>query len=150
MTTDLLLAIVHHLLAFGLLGLLFAQYAVVRPGLSGAALRRVAMFDRFYGAFAGLLVIVGVLRVMYGLKGPDYYLSLWTFWAKLAVFLVIALLSIPPTLRILAWRKAAGADPAFIVPEAEIWRVHTWLGMELVLFTLLPIFAAMMGRGVGL
>jgi putative membrane protein len=150
MTTDLILAILHHLLAFGLLALLFAEYALVRPGLGGEALRRVAIFDRFYGAFAGLLIIVGVLRVIYGLKGPDFYLGLWTFWAKMAAFLAVGLLSIPPTLRVIAWSKAARADPAYTVPEADIWRVHTWLGMELLFFTLIPIFAAMMARGVGL
>lgn len=150
MTTDLSLAILHHLLAFSLAGLLFAQYAIVRPGLSGAALRRVAIFDRFYGAFAGLLIAVGVLRVIYGLKGPDFYLESWSFWAKMAAFLAVGLLSIPPTLRIIAWSRAAKADPAYVVPDTEIWRIHTWLGMELLLFTLIPVFAALMARGVGL
>ena len=150
MTTDLILAILHHLLAFSLLGLLFAEFTLVRPGLGGETLRRVAMFDRFYGAFAGLLIVVGVLRVIYGLKGPDYYLGLWSFWAKMAAFLAVGLLSIPPTLRIMAWSKAARSDPAFIIPETEIRRVHAWLGAELLLFTLIPIFAALMARGVGL
>jgi putative membrane protein len=150
MTTDLVLAVLHHLLAFGLLGLLFAQYALVRPGLSGGALNRVAMFDRFYGAFAGLLIIVGILRVAWGLKGPDFYLHSWTFWAKMAAFLAVGLLSVPPTLRILAWSRAARADASYVVAEAEIWRIHTWLGMELVLFTAIPVFAAMMARGLGL
>jgi putative membrane protein len=47
MMADLILAIAHHLLAFSLLGILFAQYAIVRPGLAGVALSRVRMFDRF-------------------------------------------------------------------------------------------------------
>src|SRR5688572_27017790 len=144
MTIDLVLASLHHLLAFGLFGLLVAQYAIVRPGLSGAALRRVAIFDRFYGAFAGLLILVGVLRVAYGLKGPDFYLESWSFWAKMAAFLAVGLLSVPPTLRILAWSRAVRADAAYVVPEAEIRRIHIWLGMELALFSLIPVLAAMM------
>lgn len=148
--TDLLLAIAHHLLAFGLLGLLFAQYAIVRPGLAGAALGRVQLYDRLYGAFAGLLVLIGALRLAYGFKGADFYLPNPVFWAKMAVFAAVALLSIRPTVAILAWGRAAKADPGFVVPAPEIWRVHTWLGLELVVFTLIPIFAAMMARGIGL
>lgn len=150
MMTDLILAIGHHLLAFALLGILFAQYAIVRPGLAGAALSRVRMFDRCYGLFAGLLIVVGVLRVIYGFKGPDFYLPNPVFWAKMAAFLGVGLLSIPPTLGILAWGRRAGADPDFVVPDAEIRRVHTWLGLELVVFVLIPVFAATMARGIGL
>ncbi|HVQ08159.1 MAG TPA: DUF2214 family protein [Allosphingosinicella sp.] len=150
MMTDLILAIAHHLLAFALLGILFAQYAIVRPGLAGAGLNRVRMFDRFYGLFAGLLIVVGVLRVIYGLKGPDFYLANPVFWAKMAAFLAVGLLSIPPTLRILAWGRRATADPDFVVPDAEISRVHIWLGVELAVFVLIPAFAATMARGIGL
>ena len=150
MMTDLILAIAHHLLAFSLLGILFAQYAIVRPGLAGAALSRVRMLDRFYGLVAGLLIVAGVLRVIYGLKGPDFYLAYPVFWAKMAAFLAVGLLSVPPTMRILAWGRRASADPDFVVPDAEIRRVRIWLGVELAVFVPIPIFAAMMARGIGL
>lgn len=150
MMTDLFLAIGHHLLAFALAAILFAQYAIVRPGLAGAGLNRVRMFDRFYGLFAALLIVVGVLRVIYGLKGPDFYLAYPGFWAKMAAFLAVGLLSIAPTMRIIAWGRRATADPDFVVPDAEIRRVHIWLGMELIVFVLIPILAAMMARGIGL
>jgi putative membrane protein len=91
-----------------------------------------------------------VLRLIHGFKGPDFYLPNPVFWAKMAAFLAVGLLSIPPTLRILAWGRRARADPDFAVPDAEIWRVHTWLGMELIVFIPIPIFAAMMARGIGL
>lgn len=150
MITDLILAIGHHLLAFALLAILFAQYAIVRPGLAGAALRRVRMFDRYYGLFAGLLIVVGTLRVIDGLKGPDFYLANPVFWAKMAAFLAVGLLSIAPTIRILAWGRRATSDPDFVVPDAEIRRVHKWLGLELAVFVLIPVLAAMMARGIGL
>ncbi len=150
MTTDLILAGLHHLLAFGLFGVFLVLFVTVRPGLAGAPLGRAAIVDRFQGALAGLLVIVGVLRVLYGLKGPEFYLSSWTFWAKMAAIAAVGLLSIPPTLRLIAWHKAARADPAFVVPEAEIGRVRTWLGLQFLIFLLVPIFAAMMARGIGL
>ncbi len=150
MTADLVLASLHHLLAFGVVSLFFALHLTVRPGLGGAALHRVAIADRFQGSFAGGLVVVGVLRVIYGLKGAEFYLSSWTFWAKMAAFAAVGLLSVPPTLRIIAWHKASKADPAYVVPDAEIGRVRPWLATQFLLILLIPIFAAMMARGVGL
>lgn len=150
MTTDLILAAGHHLLAFGLFGLFLVLFVTIRPGLAGPALHRVAIVDRFQGAVAGLLVIVGVLRVIYGLKGADFYLGSWTFWVKMAAFAAVGILSVPPTLRIIAWHKAAGADPAYVVPAAEIGRARTLLGLQFLAFILIPVFAAMMARGVGL
>ena len=96
---------------------------MVRPGLAGAALHRVAIVDRFQGAFAGGLVIVGVLRVIYGLKGPDFYLSSWTFWAKMAAFAGgrPALAPADAADHRLAQGRARPI-PACVVPDAEIRR----------------------------
>jgi putative membrane protein len=148
--TDLILAIGHHLLAFGLAAILAGELVLARPGIAGAALNRLQRLDRLYGALAGTLVIVGVLRVIYGFKGPDFYLPNPSFWAKMAAFLLVALLSIPPTLRIAGWSRRAKADPDFIPPDAEVASLRTWLGRELAFFALIPIFAAMMARGIGL
>ena len=51
MTTDLILAVLHHILAFGMAGILAAELASVRSGLDGAALarhtcRRLTGFNR--------------------------------------------------------------------------------------------------------
>ena len=71
MTTDAILAILHHLLAFGLAAIIAAEIAMVRPGLTASGLKRLAIVDAHYGAMAGLIIIVGVFRVTHGIKGPD-------------------------------------------------------------------------------
>jgi putative membrane protein len=147
--TDLILAILHHILVFGLAGVLAAEVAMVRPGLAGGALKRLALVDAHYGALAGLIIVVGVLRVIYGVKGPEAYLPNLFFWAKMAAFGVLGLLSIAPTIRILAWRKASKADPAFSPGEAEVKRVRAYLLAEAAVFVLIPVFAAVMARGYG-
>jgi putative membrane protein len=63
---------------------------------------------------------VGIARVIYGAKGYLYYIENVWFWAKMASFAAIGLLSIPPTLRFFAWRKAAAATPDFVPVPAEI------------------------------
>lgn len=148
--TDLLLAIAHHLLVFSLAAILAVELATIRPGLGGAGLRRLGIVDLHYGLIAALILIVGFARVYMGVKGPEAYLGNWTFWAKIGAFALVGLLSAPPTLRILQWRKRARAEPGFALGAAEVKAVRPFLIAELAVFALIPVFAAMMARGIGL
>jgi putative membrane protein len=148
-TTDLLLAIAHHLLIFGLVAVLAAEIVLVRPGLGGNALVRLGGLDRAYGMLAGLILIVGFSRVFFGLKGWEYYIYYWVFWAKIAAFAIVGLLSIPPTLRIAEWSRKAKAEPGHVVPDTEVASVRAYLRAEGAVFVLIPIFAAAMARGIG-
>src|SRR5437868_15342752 len=105
---DLVLAILHHLLAFALAAVLAFEIAMIRAGMRAAELRRTAMVDRHYGGLAVLLLLVGFGRAIYAAKGWAYYSVNAMFWAKMATFLLIALLSIGPTVALLRWRRAAG------------------------------------------
>jgi putative membrane protein len=143
---DLLLAILHHFFVFSLAGLLATELALVRPGLSGSNLSLLGRIDAAYGSLAGAVIIVGVCRVIFGLKGWEYYVSNHAFWGKMIAFVIVGVLSIRPTRRILAWRKS-GTD---IVPESEIAAVRSWLKGEAFFLALVLVFAAAMARGVGM
>lgn len=147
--TDLVLACLHHLLAFSMAAILAAELATVRASLPGSAMRRLAILDAHYGAIATLLIIVGILRVIYGVKGPEAYLHNPSFWAKMSAIAIVAALSALPTVRILAWRKAAKADPDFLLPAEEARKVRRFLLAEAGVFAFIPIFAAAMARGYG-
>jgi putative membrane protein len=148
MATDLLLAIAHHLLIFALVAVLAAETVLVRPGLTGNALIRLGGLDRAYGMLAGLILVVGFSRVFFGLRGWEYYIYYWVFWAKLAAFAIVGLLSIRPTLRIAEWNRKAKADRGLVVPESDVSSVSAYLRAEAAVFALIPIFAAAMARGV--
>jgi putative membrane protein len=141
---DLALAIAHHLLVFGLFGILFAEFMLVRPGMEPAAVRRVGIIDLAFGALAGLVLIVGFARAGMAAKGWAYYSHNGFFWAKVGVFLLIGLLSAPPTIAFIRWRKA-GASPT----DQQVAGVRRFLHAEVILFALLPAFAAAMARGYG-
>lgn len=147
--TDLVLAIIHHLLVFSLAAILAAELAAIRPGLSSVGLRRLGIVDMHYGLIAALILIVGFARVYMGVKGPEAYLGAWAFWAKVGAFAVVGLLSVPPTVRILQWRKRARAEPGFALGDTEVKAVRPYLIAEVAVFALIPIFAAMMARGYG-
>lgn len=141
---DLWLAIAHHLLVFGLFGILFAELLLVRRGMDRQAVMRVGAIDLWYGALAGLIIIVGFSRAIFAAKGWFYYSHNAFFWAKLGTFAVIGLLSVPPTIAYIGWRRAN------VMPsDAQIRSAQRYLWIEVVLFALLPIFAAAMARGYG-
>lgn len=104
---DLVLAILHHLFVFALFAVLFAEFVSVRRGMDAAAVTRVAAIDVWYGVLAGLILIVGFARAIFAAKGWDYYAHNVFFWAKVGTFVVIGLLSIPPTLAFLRWRRTS-------------------------------------------
>jgi putative membrane protein len=96
------------------------------------------------------IIVVGFARVFFGAKGPSAYLPNPFFWTKIGVFLIVGLLSVPPTLRFIRWRRQAGADPAFSPSETEIGAARRFILAEACLFPFIPAFAAVMARGYGL
>ena len=149
LAVDLLLAIAHHLLMFALLAVLVMEMMLAGPGLDSRRLNRLGGLDLAYGATAGLLLAVGFARVFFGLKGPEYYFANVFFWLKIAAFLAVGLLSVPPTRLILAWRGRARSDPAFSPPADEIAAVRRYMHVEAAVFVLIPVFAALMARYSG-
>lgn len=148
--TDLVLAIVHHLIVFGIASVLAAELALMRPAaMSPQTVRLLGRFDAAYGILAIAILVVGFLRVAYGAKGAEFYTHNPVFWAKVGAFAVVGLVSIRPTLRILAWQKRAKADAAFVPPPDEVSTLRRTMLLEIHVFALIPIFAAMMARGVG-
>ena len=150
MDADLILAIAHHLAVFSLVGVFAAEFALIRPGLAGARIAQLARIDLAYGALAGLVILVGVLRVFFGASGWQYYASNHMFWGKMVAFLVMGLLTIPPTLAIRHWTKQAGENPGFAPPAAEIVRNRRYVHAQAFMLVLIPSFAAAMARGYGI
>lgn len=140
---DLALAILHHLLVFALLAILVIEMVLVRKGMAPDQVARVARVDLAYGIVAGLILLVGFARAGMAAKGWAYYSHNGFFWAKIAVFVLIGLLSAPPTVAYIRWRRAGAPT------DAQVAAVRGFLHAELVLFVLLPVFAAAMARGYG-
>lgn len=149
MLTDLILAILHHLAIVTLILLLGIEFALMRPGLSSVDLKRLANVDAAYGISAGLVIVIGVCRVVWGAKGPDYYLANPWFWAKMASFALIGLLSVPPTLKLLKWRRAMRGDTGFLPSPADVARLRRFVHAEVALLVLVVAFAAIMARYSG-
>src|SRR5882757_2711932 len=102
-------AFLHHLAAFTLVAAVAIEFVLLRGELTLWAARRLQATDAILGAAATALLVVGLARVFWFEKGPAYYFHSHAFLTKFALFIVVGLLSIVPTLEFLSWRKATKA-----------------------------------------
>lgn len=143
------LAWLHFVFAFILAGALAAEAFILRLPVDGRVARLLLRVDLFYGVSAVLLIIIGVSRVIWGAKGWAHYQGQPFFWAKMATFAAIGLLSIVPTRRFIRWVKAYNADPNFAPAEADVKSARRIVVIEAHLIALLLVFATLMARGIG-
>jgi putative membrane protein len=142
-----LFAFLHHLAAFALVAALAVEFVLIRQELTLASARRLMIVDGVFGASAGVLLVVGLLRVFFFEKGAGYYFTNHAFLSKFGLFIVIGLISIVPTLEFLRWRKPvrAGALPA--VRADKLRRIRMLIHIELAGIVLILLFAAWMAKG---
>jgi putative membrane protein len=149
MDLDLVLAIAHHLAVFSVFGLLIAEVALLKPGLTADRIRQLGLVDSLYGLASVLVIIAGVSRVIWGPAGWEYYVANWAFWAKMAAFIIVGLLSVPPTIAVLRWRRQLAGNPGFSPDNGQVAMLRRFFTGELIAFAFIPAFAAMMARGYG-
>ncbi len=150
MLQDALLAWFHYLAIFVLIVIMTAEAVLLRPGLSPDTVRRLALYDRLYLVSALAVLATGLLRLTLGIKGVAFYMANPWFHAKITLFVIIGLCSIVPTLTFLRWRKQARQQPDYAPADADIKRARRWVMLETHLFVLLPLFAALLARGIGM
>ncbi len=142
-----LFAFLHHVCAFTLVSAVAIEFMLIRQELTLWSARKLQATDRVLGIAAGALLIVGLLRVFYFEKGPDYYFHSHAFTAKFSIFVAIGLLSIIPTLEFLSWRKllSDGQVPAITAKKRRL--VTAVIHGELLSIVIILLCAAIMARG---
>jgi len=146
MLADALVAWLHYLGVFVLVGSLAGELMTFRREMSLAAQKTLRVLDVHYGAAAGVVLVTGLLKVFWFGKGAAYYGGNPFFWALVALFAAVGLLSLPPTLYYLRWR---GATAPAVVAEADYRRIRRLMWMQAAGLALIPLAAALMARGVG-
>jgi putative membrane protein len=144
-----LFAFLHHAAAFALVAALAVEFVLIKSELNVENARSLLFTDAVFGVSAGVVLVVGLLRVFYFEKGGFYYFHSVPFITKVSLFAVVGLLSIYPTVTFLSWRPALkqGLVPAIVAAKISVIRriVH-W---ELVCVVLILLCAALMARGIG-
>lgn len=148
MTLEALLAGLHILAILSLVVFLASQAALCRAEwMNAAVVRRLARLDLIYGITAVAVLLTGLARVWWGMKGAGWYAHQPLLHFKFGLFVVIGLISIKPTLTYRRWVKTLDAGGG--LPAAEQVRATRRLVMlESHLLILIPIAAVMLARGV--
>jgi putative membrane protein len=143
------MAFLHHAAAFALVAAIAVEFVLLKSELNAATMRRIVRADMIVGLSAGVVLLVGLGRVFSFEKGAAYYFHSWPFIGKLSLFVLIALLSIYPTVSFIKWGKALrqGRTPA--VDPGQLRTLRMLIHAELAGIVLILLFAAMMARGVG-
>ncbi len=129
--------------------MLAVEVATFRPPFSAAQARRLQRIDLLFGVSAMLVLVVGLMRVTWFEKGPNYYWHDLFFLIKFGAFIVAALISIYPTLIFLSWTRAIKAGQAPEVSNECRRRVRLCLMSELTAIMIILPCAALMARGFG-
>lgn len=144
-----IMATLHHIAAFTLTACLIYEFVAYRKGLTVEEARRIQRVDLVYGIAAGLVIVVGLLRVYFFEKGSNYYFSNYVFWTKMALFTLVGLLSIYPTIRYIKWNPILAENKSPEIPEQEYRNIRLLLWLELVGIVLILFAAPLMARGIG-
>jgi putative membrane protein len=149
MTSSATLAFLHHAAAFVLFAAILVEFVLTKGELTITSARSLLRMDALYGMSAGVLLVVGFLRVFYTEKGSDYYFSSGTFVAKIVLFVVVGLLSVYPTVQFLGLRKSLGQNQSPTFEAEKLRTVRRIIHIELVLLFVIMLCAALMARGIG-
>jgi putative membrane protein len=144
-----LFAFLHHAAAFIVFGTLMVELVLTKSELTLSSARSLLRMDAAYGISASVLLVVGLIRVFQTEKGAEYYFHSGPFIAKLSLFIIVALLSIYPTVGFLKWRQDLRQQRIPVFHEGHRRRIRTIIHVELTLLLLIMLCAALMAKGIG-
>ena len=105
-----LVAYLHYLSIILTGGFLVGELVVCRPGITADQARRLASIDVVFFVSALVALATGLLRLFFYAKGVGFYTDNPAFWTKMALYVIIAVLSIKPTRTFLRWKRAASGS----------------------------------------
>lgn len=149
MIAHVITAYLHFLGIMILMGTLLAEHVMLHSQMPPAHIQRLARIDLFYGIAAGVVFLTGLLRFAYFGKGTHFYLGNPLFYVKVGMFLLVALISIYPTVQFLSWRKRLKQDQMPAVDTQRVARLRAVIRLELGLLIVIPLLAVLMARGMG-
>ncbi|MDB5879883.1 MAG: putative transrane protein [Variovorax sp.] len=149
MTLEAILAYLHLLAILTMVVFISSEAALCRvQWLNAAVVERLAKIDRVYGIAALAVIATGVARTVWGIKGSAWYWTNPLLHAKLTLVVVIAVISIIPTLTFIRWRKAL-RNNGTLPGEAEIRKARKLVMVQAHLLAVIPLVAVFLARGYG-
>ena len=145
-----LVAYVHYLGIILCFGALMFERIILKINLSKNETISILIADVIYGIAGLAILITGILRVKYYCQGEEFYTGNPIFWFKISLYIVIGLISLYPTTTYILWAIPLSKNKLPVISENLIKRFKLIILTELVGFAIIPFFATLMSRGIGL
>jgi putative membrane protein len=147
MTLEALLAYAHLLAILTLVVFISSEAALCRiEWINAKVVERLAVVDRIYGIAAVAVLLTGVARTWWGVKGASWYWHQPLLHLKLALFVAVGLMSIKPTIMFIRWRRNLAATGA-LPNEDEVRAARKWVMIQAHIVALIPLAAVFLARG---
>ncbi len=143
-------AYVHYLSFMVCFGALILERKLLRVAPSRQEAISIVLTDIFYGLAALALLVSGILRVLYFGKDTSFYTENPLFWVKVGIFLGVGTLSLYPTITFIRWAIPLTKGQLPQVSPPLVTRLGWIINIEIIGFALIPLFATLMSRGIGL
>jgi putative membrane protein len=149
MTLEALLAYAHFLAILTLVVFISSEAALCRPEwINAKVVERLGKVDMVYGIAAGAVLLTGLARTWWGIKGAGWYWTNGLLHLKLTLFVIVGLISIKPTIVFRRWNKELKATGA-LPDEAQVRGVRQLVMIQAHLIALIPLAAVFLARGFG-
>jgi putative membrane protein len=149
MTLEAILAYLHFLAILTMVVFISSEAALCRvQWLNAAVVERLARVDMVYGIAAVAVLATGVARTWWGIKGTVWYWTNPLLHVKLALFIIIGVISIFPTLTYVRWRKTLRSSGT-LPTEAEIRKTRKLVMIQAHIIAVIPLVAVFFARGFG-
>jgi putative membrane protein len=149
MLDEAIAAYAHYLSIIMTAAILTAEAMLYAPRLSVQNLKRLRWLDRAYAVAAIAILATGLLRFFFFAKGPAFYVANPVFWVKMGLFLLVGLLSVPPTIHFIQLDRASRGRDA-VVDAGRYRRMRGFITAELAVVALIPLAATLMARGIAM
>lgn len=149
MTTEALLAFAHIMAFLMLATFMTSETALCRQDwINPAVVRRLVRLNLLTLVSGGLVLLTGLARIAWGVKGSAWYWSQPLLHAKLTLWVLMLLLSLLAGRRYVRWRRALDAGGS-LPAETELRSTRRLVMWAAHLMVLLPLLAVFLARGVG-
>jgi putative membrane protein len=148
--TEVLVVYLHFAAMILIAVFLAIEYLICVPGLARERIKLLARIDLLYLVAAVLALATGVARLVWFGKGAGFYLYNPVFYIKLALFVAVGLISVPPTMQYLRWMRMLKTGAGAVAADFEVLRARRSVLVELLLFAFIPLLAVLMARGIGI
>ena len=145
-----LVSYVHYLGIILCFGSLIFERIILKINLSKNETISIIIADVVYGIAGLAILITGILRVKYYGQGAEFYTNNPIFWVKVSLYILVGLLSLYPTTTYILWAIPLSKNKLPVISENLVKRFRLIITTELVGFAIIPFFATLMSRGIGL